>query len=763
MSLETERGFTVLIVRLSPFRDVVKSTPHQFLYGECVRVLPDEAIDFAFLPPANERKDYGGLVGMRSFRPAKDFDLLLVSNSYAVELINLPYLLQASGIPLRSSQRDASCPLIVMGGSNAMASQAILYGPEEAMVDALYFGEGEEQTTKLVKALSSITREGRRDTLKALQGEIPALKVFGAGDVQVTKGIFHDTSKEVLANARQYLFDSNEATTARLQVTYGCPFFCTFCFEGWERKPYREVPIGEILSAARKLKKETGADTLEITAFNFNTHTEITRMFSELDKLFFRVNFMSQRADILAAHPELLEYEVAADKRQYTIGVEGISERMRRYYHKNLDRATLLASMGMLLSRQIREVKLFFILSGLETSEDLNDFRGLLKSIETIKAKGNRGIRILFSFGLLVRMPFTPLRYERLLLSKEAWEPVVGGVRSAVQSAGYEFRLTYPYEEYFLSQSLVMVDGYIAPVLEEMGRKGMVYDQELPSGVWEFFSSQVQVQVDEKPEGYPFAFPFLKTPDAYLYQCFLQAKAGGEQKSCMGNACRGCGACDEGERAFLTNHRIIMPDMQDIRNIGEVRVAKAQAKPFFVKTSLPREYAAAHVETKAAYVMRTMFRVAEGSEEFVMTVSDALFDSDRYPEMMRWWGDDLFLVYPFSNQQRAQTEKMLRKAGYEVFEAEPELSLSVVITGENLEKAAQRLLMDNHLPYVLSRSGAVTNLDIAPKALKKHVVDSCKVADDMLYLQGGLKMQFSSLNHGAYLAHMTLGQQGVTH
>ena len=129
-----------------------------------------------------------------------------------------------------------------------------------------------------------------------------------------------------------------------------------------------------------------------------------------------------------------------------------------------------------------------------------------------------------------------------------------------------------------------------------------------------------------------------------------------------------------------------------------------------------------HVETKAAYVMRTMFRVAEGSEEFVMTVSDALFDSDRYPEMMRWWGDDLFLVYPFSNQQRAQTEKMLRKAGYEVFEAEPELSLSVVITGENLEKAAQRLLMDNHLPYVLSRSGAVTNLDIAPKALKKHAL-----------------------------------------
>jgi hypothetical protein len=95
-------SFTVLIVRLSPFRDVVKSTPHQFLYGECVRVLPDEAIDFAFLPTEKERRIKGPLRGMRTGRSAKDFDLLLVSNSYAVELINLPYLLQISGIPCRS-------------------------------------------------------------------------------------------------------------------------------------------------------------------------------------------------------------------------------------------------------------------------------------------------------------------------------------------------------------------------------------------------------------------------------------------------------------------------------------------------------------------------------------------------------------------------------------------------------------------------------------------------------------------------------------
>lgn len=64
----------VLIMRLSPFRDVVKSTPHQFLYGECARVLPDEDIDFVFLPNAAERERLSTLRGLRTGLEASKFD-----------------------------------------------------------------------------------------------------------------------------------------------------------------------------------------------------------------------------------------------------------------------------------------------------------------------------------------------------------------------------------------------------------------------------------------------------------------------------------------------------------------------------------------------------------------------------------------------------------------------------------------------------------------------------------------------------------------
>jgi len=57
----------------------------------------------------------------------------------------------------------------------------------------------------------------------------------------------------------------------------------------------------------------------------------------ELCRVFRRVNFMSQRLDILAGSPALVSAELAADKRSFTLGIEGISERMRRYYRKGID------------------------------------------------------------------------------------------------------------------------------------------------------------------------------------------------------------------------------------------------------------------------------------------------------------------------------------------------------------------------------------------------------------------------------------------
>ena len=77
----------------------------------------------------------------------KDFDILGISLPYETLYTNTLNLLDMSGIPLFSSQRDASHPLIIAGGHAT-------YNPEpmHAFIDAFVIGEGEEVINDIVDA-----------------------------------------------------------------------------------------------------------------------------------------------------------------------------------------------------------------------------------------------------------------------------------------------------------------------------------------------------------------------------------------------------------------------------------------------------------------------------------------------------------------------------------------------------------------------------------------------------------------------------------
>jgi len=759
-----------LIVRLSPFHDVVKSTTHQFLYGECRRVLDDSCIDFAFFPSEAERRRHTGIRGIRSGRKAADFNLLLISNSYAVELLNLPYMLKLAGIPYSSDERRLcnSGPLMIMGGSNALASQSVLYSETNAMVDALYIGEGENNIEHIVRELSSVPENKRREKLMSLQSAVTGLKVFGAPAAVIKKAIYQDTKRELLANAEQALFDSSEASTVRLQIAYDCPSFCTFCFEGWERKPYREIPLSQLVAAAAGLKKKTGADTLEITAFNFNTHADITALIKEMNKLYFQVNFMSQRADILAANPSLVVYETTAGKRQYTLGIEGISQRIRSYFNKNLSEETALQAITILLKEPIREIKLFYIISGLETEDDASDFRQFLAKVGSLKELYNTGIRILCSFGLLVRMPFTPLRYEKLLMTQEEWKPVVEMIRRTTEMARYEFRLTYPYDEYFLSQALVMINRYTGTVLQEMAERDLFYDQVLSEGAWNFFREKTQLDASfsaEKDKNYHFAFDFIDchTPADFLYQRFLDAKNGKEMPMCLGTKCNGCNACNDSQRTFLGNHTIAMPSRRDLDEVSVLIKAKAQAEPIYLITDIPEIQNHVRNETKEAALMRQLITAIDEGVTTVMTVRDALFGGKMFEgRLPHWYGKTVYAVYPFSNAHRQGLFHSLQNAGFMVSDSEIipehisiELSDISVTDSRQLEKTASDILDNMHMPFILSRKDGTTYFTIVPKAMKKHIVSECHIKAGIIYISGSCKLDLSSIRKSSFTAKIS--------
>ena len=633
-------GFRVLIVRLSPLRDVDRSTPHLFLFQAVRRALPDAYIDMAFFPPQYDRERLLAtgvplLVGTQSWRGIEDFDAVLISNAYTLELLNLPYLLHHSGVPLLAGERDSRYPPLILGGSNAMAAQAIVTEAGDCVADALFFGEGERAVETLVRILAENAALPKRERLLRAAEAVTGLWIAnGPPGQHVTKAVCADPQMDDLLIAYP-LLDSAEATTAKLQVNYGCPAFCTFCFEGYERKPYRELPAEAILAAARQLKQQQGPDEVDLYSFNFNTHQDILALLLELNRLYDRVSFKSQRVDVLAMLPGLLEAEVIADKRSFTLGVEGVSRRMRAFLHKSLADAEIESVLARLLRQKIREIKLFYILTGHETDADLDEFRDFVGRLKALRQRTNRGVRIIFSFGLLVRMPFTPLRYDRLFLDEAEWRQVIGPAKSTCETNGFEFRLAVPWDEYAASQVLALGGHWLhAPVLA-LAQQGHCYDVTLTPGYWDALRAWMEEReqwnetfLGEKEPEYAFPMEFVRSDvtSRFLHQQYRQALAGEDDGYCLGSACLACGACTDAEqRTAITAHAMQHPGGAYRRELEDVMRAKWRLKPVYARFWLPPETAGHDPAWLNAWVMQTLLARHPDLLDNLLSVEESLF------------------------------------------------------------------------------------------------------------------------------------------
>jgi radical SAM superfamily enzyme YgiQ (UPF0313 family) len=634
----------ILIVRLSPFRDVDRSSSHLLLFSETRAALPEAFIDFAFLPDRRDREILATsaepgegprpwFYGLASLRGPDHFDLVLVSCAFGLELINLAWLFTTSGLPLRASQRRgaAALPLVILGGSAAAATGPLVVDAGDSMIDGLFVGEGEGLIGPLAALLSRRDRTpaSRLEEARALPGFMAF--PFPPGESPSVAPRRLPSSPPPLLTPPA--LNSDEAATARLQITAGCPGLCSFCFEGWDRRPYRELPYAEVLVAARALKRATGAVCLEVYSFNFNTHEDIAPLIFELGRIFRRVNLMSQRLDILAGLPSLVAAELAADKRSFTLGIEGISARMRAFYRKGLAEEELERLFDLLLVRGIKELKLFYIIAGLETAEDCEDFASFMLALGARRDNQAPGLRILVSAGFLVRLPRTPLQYAPLALDEEPLRKIARRMEASCAAIQAEFRLAVHFDEYCVDQVLALGDGRLLPWLEATPSQGQVYDGGLSRGVWPSLKAAAReaalldpVFLGEKDETYRPPLFFLESDPDLLWREYRAARAGKDREACLGEACCGCGACPDADSiTFITGHKSKAPEAALVEKIAKLTAAKAGFEPLLVSVDLPPELAGATPAYMGAWLTRRLLAHAADAELFLFESREALF------------------------------------------------------------------------------------------------------------------------------------------
>ena len=728
---------TVLLLRLSNIRDTAASSTHRLLADLVCSAVPGAQVDFAFLPPKHSPR----VTGVFSGKAWSDFDLILVSNSFVQETVNLPWLLQANGIAAWAGGRPEQFPPVILGGSNAFAAQCLVRPDGQAVPDALFFGEAEESLPEFIRRWTA-SEGGKRTRLSQAAEGCGGFWVTGALPVSP---VAQAVARTILPPPADLpLLDVETAGIARLTVTSGCAAFCSFCFEGYERKPYREHPAADILRQAKRLKAACGARTVELDAFNLNTYSDLGRLVEPCLRLFDRVAFKSQRADGIAACPEIIDLERAAGKQSFTLGIEGISTRMRAFLSKSLSDADLFAALKALLDRRVRELKLFFILTAHETPEDLAAFSDLCLRLKGWLGRPNAGTRVVLSFGRLVRMPNTPLAYDRLFLDESEWRFSVDGVAAACRRAQLECRFATGWPDYLGTQLLAACGHEAADAVVALACEGLSCHTP-----WQM-QDALRLRAALPPAGHaaPRAFPFVKRA---VSASFLKDRWGLSRRFldggyCLGEACLGCGSCaSPGEREAITGRPRTPPVTEAaVAAAARIEAGKRRLVPCFLRATLPGEFCGHSPEWASARLMQIFLTQLPELTENLLAVEEALFaaggNGEKLPIpsgetilMLKAWDTGGMLTRLTANDRLGLNLRTVAPDASAFVPGRFSCATWQVRTAAAPREAAQQAgawLKSQNLAHTLRRTEAGWRLELAPAAAKKKCVFSLDVADD---------------------------------
>jgi radical SAM family uncharacterized protein len=375
----------------------------QILYG-IVNNRPDALMERVFAPWTDmeeKMREHGiPLVALESRRPVRDFDILAFTLQYELSFSNLVNMLDLSGIPLRTAERDAGHSLVIAGGPCAFNPE-----PLADFIDLFVIGEGEESIGALLEAfLEARVRGLERGQFLLEASRLPGIYVPSLYQVKYREdgavlevspdraGVPDRVVKQVVRDMDQAHFPtrpvvpSTEVVHDRimLEVMRGCTRGCRFCQAGVIYRPVREKSPETILGQASELVRNTGYDEISLVSLSTSDYTPVRRVITSLIDEHSRqgvsVSLPSLRVDNFSV--ELAREVQRVRRSSLTFAPEAGTQRLRDVVNKGVTGEDLLAATGSAFRAGWLAVKLYFMI-GLptETYEDLDGIAHLARAV----------------------------------------------------------------------------------------------------------------------------------------------------------------------------------------------------------------------------------------------------------------------------------------------------------------------------------------------------------------------------------------------
>jgi radical SAM superfamily enzyme YgiQ (UPF0313 family) len=535
-------GFQAVYGRLNALADV-----------GCERVFYPEPEDLPSFRDHSEK-----LLSLETNRPVGDFHLLAFSVSYENDYPNLLEMLRFAGIPPKSSDRNASHPLVAAGGV------AVFLNPEPLapFIDFFFIGEAEALLTPFWehwKTLEGLKLD-RSALLRTLGSQCPGIyvpslyePVFDASgrlEALVPTGeaparvAFQraDLSREAVCRTVVLTPHTEFSDVCLVELGRGCGRACRFCAAGFVYRPPRYHTAAKILAAAREELPRTSR--LGLVSAAVSDHPEIRTLCPELVQAGASLSFSSLRAD--GVSDELLAALDASGHQAVAIAAEAGSGRLRRVINKHLSEDQILQAAERLTEFGVFNLKLYFMI-GLptETREDVWEIVELTKRIKHHVLQRSRGRKrlgtITLSVNSFVPKPFTPFQWVPFagvgtLKERARW------IKAALGKVA-NVRVHFDVPKWAYVQALLARgDRRVAGFLEKVALDGLSWSEAYK--VLPYNPDFWVMRERDRDEPFPWEVVDYGLRRSFLWEEYRKGLDEKESPFCMPEKqCRRCGVC----------------------------------------------------------------------------------------------------------------------------------------------------------------------------------------------------------------------------